>query len=343
MNDRTRFQLAALCSGALHLLFVGVVAYAPHGGPSALASVGEPIIVQLRPENAERPREENRRLVAPGMPTSEPVPSTDLISTQNSKASDLSNSDKDGHAPAVDLVDVFDAPGGGTPKLPAAVPPSPAETKAPDEAAAPAPSKAPALPEAPPESTKPVTPIHAAPPKSDADAVRAEKPVKPDPSTPKKAPEKPTPPQEDLTIAKAEPPMFPQIPPSIAPAPTPGPSHGRVDGGVKTKGFLGFEAERNEFAPYLQAIQRKVEARWRSTLQMKYSGVSQTQAVIDCSIRPDGKLEMVQIIDPGNSVTYAPLCKEAIEKAGPFSPFPFTVPEVYRSKNLEIRWTFSFM
>jgi hypothetical protein len=42
-------------------------------------------------------------------------------------------------------------------------------------------------------------------------------------------------------------------------------------------------------------------------------------------------------------MTYAPLCREAIEKAAPFSAFPFKVPEIYRDENLEIRWTFSFL
>lgn len=336
MRDRTRLEFAALCSAVLHLLLIAALAYGPHGGPSALASTGEPIVVQLRPDTPARPPEESRRLVAPGMPTSEPVHGTDLISTRNSKASDMSGADRDGHAPAVDRVDTFDAPGGGKPQATAPQPAAPAEPKksvTPTEPAStePAESKSPAKPEAPKSSGAGVS-VSGGAKETGAHESKPKPKEKPKES-----------PQEDLKLAKAEPPPMPQIPPSVAPAAEPGPSHGRVQGGVKNKGFLGFEAERNEMAPYLQEIQRRVERRWRSTLQLKYSGVSQTQAVVDCAIGPDGKLISVQIVDPGASVSYAPLCKESIEKAGPFPPFPFTVPDAYRSKNLEIRWTFNFM
>jgi outer membrane biosynthesis protein TonB len=329
-------EFAALCSGVLHLLVIAALAYGPHGGPSALASSGEPLVVQLRPQSQERTREENRRLVAPGAPTTDPIPSTDAISTERSKASDMSGSDGEGHAPAVDKVDEFDAPGGGAPHTVAPQPEAkPVEAKKPE-----APAK-----EAAEEKARTKAPNRPEPSKTPAGVSVSESGAKPSPREPKDdAKEKPkTPPQEDMKIAKAEPPVAPLAPPSLAPAVEPGPSHGRVQGGVKNKGFLGFEAERSEMAPYLREIQQRVEKRWRATLQLKYSGVSQTQAVVDCEIGPDGKLVSVQIVDPGNSVSYAPLCKESIEKAGPFSPFPFTVPDAYRSKNLEIRWTFNFM
>jgi hypothetical protein len=64
---------------------------------------------------------------------------------------------------------------------------------------------------------------------------------------------------------------------------------------------------------------------------------------VDCAISPSGEVVSVTIVDPGESVSFAPLCKEAIEEAGPFPPFPFEVPEAYRNRNLEIRWTFSFL
>ena len=330
MRDRTRMEFAALCSAVLHLLLLAAIAYGPHGGPAALASTGEPIVLQLQPSAPEPSKEVTRSLVAPGMPTSEPVHSSDTISTQNSKASDLSNSTSDGHAPAVDHVDGFDSPGGGTPLMAA---PRPAQT--PSDPA----REERKLAKSKPQDESPKTADNGlqAVAKSAKPATQDSKEKSP---AKEKAEEKP---KENMKLAQAETPPVPAAPPSVAPAAGPGPSHGRVQGGVKTKGFLGFEAEKNEFAPYLQEVQRKVEARWRATLQMRYSGVSQTQAIVDCSIGPDGKLVSVQIVDPGNSVSFAPLCKDSIEKAGPFSPFPFTVPDAYRSKNLEIRWTFNFM
>ncbi len=90
-------------------------------------------------------------------------------------------------------------------------------------------------------------------------------------------------------------------------------------------------------------VRNRVEREWRAALQLRYSGVSRTYAIIECSIRPDGTLEYAKIIEPGSSLTYAVLCRQAIEQAGPFGPFPFDVPEIYRSENLRITWKFSYM
>ena len=37
------------------------------------------------------------------------------------------------------------------------------------------------------------------------------------------------------------------------------------------------------------------------------------------------------------------LNKTAIEQTGPFPPFPFKVPEMYKRDTLDIRWTFSYL
>lgn len=121
------------------------------------------------------------------------------------------------------------------------------------------------------------------------------------------------------------------------------PSRGRVDGNVKNLGFLGFEAMKSEVAPYLKEVRRRVERRWHAALQMRYSGTTPTRAVVECAIAPDGRLLEAVIVEAGDSPTYAALCREAIRSAGPFPAFPFQVPEMYRSKNLEIRWTFGFL
>jgi len=78
-------------------------------------------------------------------------------------------------------------------------------------------------------------------------------------------------------------------------------------------------------------------------LLTRYSGTSPTEVVIDCAIAPDGTLARVEIVGEPKDRVYAALCKDAVEKAGPFKPFPFTVPDMYRNRNLEIRWTFSFL
>ena len=99
----------------------------------------------------------------------------------------------------------------------------------------------------------------------------------------------------------------------------------------------------DEIAPYLKEVRARVERNWRAALQLRYSGTTPTKAVLECSIRPDGMLEHVRIVEGGDSPTYAPLCKEAIERAAPFPAFPFKVPEIYRERSLQIRWTFSFL
>ncbi|MBI5095303.1 MAG: TonB C-terminal domain-containing protein [Candidatus Hydrogenedentes bacterium] len=332
MSDRARVQFAAACSVAFHLLVLVLLAYGPKGGQSAVASLDEPLILQLRPPEAlPKQSEEIERLVAPGTPATGPVPDTDQISTLDSQASDMSNSGRDEHAPAVDKVSDFIAPGGGN--VEAAPPPPQAPSAAQESEAA----------TTPPEAKEhPKTRSLAEPEKDTAPRVLAEEP-KEGKTSDKAADAKDDQPLRKFDMAKAETPAQAPIPPSQAPAPDPGPSSGLVQGGVKNPGFLGFEAKKSEYAPYLQEIKRRVEKRWRTTLQLRYSGTAATQAVVDCAISPDGRLVSVQIVDPGNSVSYAPLCRESIEKAGPFPAFPFTVPEAYRSKNLEIRWTFSFM
>jgi hypothetical protein len=135
-------------------------------------------------------------------------------------------------------------------------------------------------------------------------------------------------------MAKAE----PQVPP-----PAHGQFSGSVEGGIKGKGFLGFEAMQDEVAPYLLEVRRRVERHWRAAMALRFGGTTPTRAEVDCAITPEGTLEFVRIAEPGKAIGFAPLCKESIEKAAPFPPFPFKVPDIYRNKNIEIRWTFQFM
>lgn len=149
---------------------------------------------------------------------------------------------------------------------------------------------------------------------------------------------------QDRSGGEETPPAEPTArPESVPPLLAAQASSGRVEGGVKRSGLMSFEAMESEIAPYLKVIRQRVERHWRTALHTRYSGASRTRAVLDCAIAPDGHIIEVAIVEPGSSATFAPLCKQAVENAGPFDPFPFEVPEVYRSKNLEIRWTFSFL
>lgn len=275
----------------------------------------QPVMVKLQQPD------EPRRLIEPGAPAEQPVnPSTDLISEQASKAQDMSPSDTGGIVPDAGVVGPADQL---VPQpAPAAAPPKPAPS-APEAASAPEAKK---NPEAPP---KPSADKKAATPHPDAPMVKVDEPTPPLPQ----AEEKPQ--DAAIQLAKAE----------TAPTPVPaeGKSQSRVEGGVKSKGFLSFEAMESDFAPYLRQVRDRVEKRWKTLIHMRYSGVSTTQAVLDCAISPDGTLRNITIVEPGSSATFAGLCKQAVEQAGPFGAFPFQVPDMYKNQNIEIRWTFSFL
>jgi len=147
-------------------------------------------------------------------------------------------------------------------------------------------------------------------------------------------------PPERFEVAELTPPPAPD---PVAEQALPRPSKGRLHDLVKKEGLTSYEALQDQIAPYLQEVRRHVERQWNAALLTRYSGTSPREVVIDCAIRPDGELAYVRIVGPQSDRIYAALCKDAIEKAAPFRPFPFRVPEMYRSRNLEIRWTFSFL
>jgi hypothetical protein len=121
-------------------------------------------------------------------------------------------------------------------------------------------------------------------------------------------------------------------------------TRGREDGGAEPGGFTNFEANQHELGAYMLIVRGHVEREWKTALMTRYGGVGPAKAVLDCSIRPDGTLEYVRIVDGGNSPGFATLCKAAVERAARrFPPFPFEVPQIYRSKNLEVRWQFTYM
>ena len=305
MEYRKRMSRCVMAALAVHLVLFAVLASNPRRMDGIGASTNEePLVLTFK--QPDKPM----RLIESGAPADVPVdPATDLISERNSKAQDMS--DVEGTRPAPYVPTPADADEMRTPE------PSPEPPKPAPEAAKPAPAKSPVDP--PPSEKAP----------SDQALLATEKPAAEQPET---APEEAEP--ERVQLAKADPNDLPA---------EPGQTRGRVDGGVKGKGFLSFEAMESEFAPYLREVRNRVERRWKALIQLRYSGSSATKAVLDCAIDPKGRLVAVSVVEPGNSASYAGLCKEAIERAGPFPPFPFDVPPVYRNKNLEIRWTFSFL
>lgn len=313
MNHKSRIRRAFVISLIVHIVGIVVLAALPRSDRLTLgnAPLNKPITVTLQPP--AKPW----RLIEPGAPADTPIDpsSTDLISERASKAQDLSDSDGEGNTPRVEKVGETDQLGG--------------QARSEESAPAPPPQPAPE-PKAPAPTTQAGAPSQRVE-NSSASAPRAAepRPVAEQAPGPKPAEE------ERVELAKATLPQVPQ--------PAPGKTQGRVEGGVKSKGFLSFEAMENEFAPYLREVRTRVEKRWKALMQLRYSGASSTKAVIDCAISPDGRLSYVTIVESGDSATYAGLCKQAIEDSGPFPPFPFKVPEVYRSENIEIRWTFSFL
>ena len=73
------------------------------------------------------------------------------------------------------------------------------------------------------------------------------------------------------------------------------------------------------------------------------TGSSATGLTAGATTRASGFETAIKVAGTPDDRIYAALCKEAIEKAGPFGPFPFVVPDMYRNRNLEIRWSFNFL
>ncbi|MCC6488346.1 MAG: TonB C-terminal domain-containing protein [Candidatus Hydrogenedentes bacterium] len=313
MDYRRRMRRCFAVALALHLVVLALPAGCPRTWDGTGAAIArQPLVLSMKQ------KEKPVRLIEAGAPATEPVdPNTDLISEQASKAQDMSDVIGERNAPFVPKAAESDELRQPGPAPEPAAPPQ--EVKAPAEPPAESPPAKPPAESAPP----------AGPEKDDAVRMAAQAA----PAAPAPAPEAAE--AERVQIAKAEPPQAPQ--------PEQGQTRGRVDGGVKNKGFLSFEAMESDFAPYLREVRNRVERRWKSLIQLRYSGSSTTKAVVDCASGPDGKLVSVAVVEPGESASYAGLCKEAIERAGPFPPFPFKVPDVYRNQNLEIRWTFSFL
>ena len=300
----TRLKRALAVSAALHVAFLCGASWWPDHRAIRIGVPRSPIVLNLQPA-APKPA---KKLVDTIAPADRPVEPTDNIAEQNSNARDKTVATGDRSAPReVEEADIEQMPKSPSPKQAKAQTALAPQIVSPSEAE-----------QTPPES-KPL------------ETVPEESPIECPPPAPPAEPESP----EPVQLARAQSaPRDNSIPKKAL---------GKLDGGVKDSGFLSFEAVQHDFAAYMKQVRDRVERDWLATLQLKYPGTSPTEAVLDVAIAPDGTIEHVTIVKMGTSVSYAPLCKEAVEKAGPFPPFPFQLPDMYRTRKLEIRWTFSYM
>ena len=325
--DRRRLTTSFGISLLLHgLIFALIALQMAQSSPPVLSLSVTPITVALSPT----PPPEARSMVDAVAPTDEPVGPTDLIAEQNSKAQDLSDVVGKRLAPFFENPSEFDQVAGP----PSAEPP---QTLAP---------QAPAQPTAQIEKhEKPRREPVSSPKKADdrTQLAMAEAREEPDMAAGEAARGADTAAENgSVSEGNARPGSAQSKGPS-GPGTSPGESRGRVDGGVLTDGFTGFEALKSDIAPYLKEVRARVEHKWFAAMAFRYKGVSPTTAVVDCAINREGKLVYATIHEEGSVALFARICKESIEEAAPFSPFPFQVPDIYANKDLEIRWTFSFM
>lgn len=351
-----RLKYSAAASVLVHLVVLLSAGYQMTSNSVGVTPSAEPIVLNLtprvEPEKVVEEEEETQRLsrlIDPGAATNEAINETDLISSQDSKAQSSAASEGDPDKPAVDRIDDFDEIG-RQPTVqpqpePTALIPQPPR---PEPVVEPAPELEPAEPEAEPalEPEPMPEPAEEAPDEQGALEVASEpresEPVETEPApepTEQPEPDRPQDAPEAMQMAQAQPESEPAPPPVQELRAT----RGREDGGAEPGGFTSFEAKQHELGAYMLEVRTHVEREWRTALATRYPGVGPARALLDCSIRPDGTLEYVRIADGGNSPGFATLCKAAVERASrQFPPFPFEVPEIYRSKNLEVRWLFQY-
>lgn len=302
-------NLAVLLSLLLHVAGFAVLHYTYIPAPPVRPANPEPLVLNLQPDPPPQPNPPPRQLVDIVEPAPEPPVPTENIAETHSEAMDLARLEDPQRGPALEQDD-FDA-------LP--------------KAASPDKMPAPAAPPPPPKAEE----------KEPSNSEEAEMQVK-EIETPLEEVLDPDEADEHADSAPEAPLRIAQNTPPAPPArPSPGTTRER---GSRTKqGTTNFDAIQNEIAPYLKQIRQQVERRWNEMLYTRYSGTSPAKAVIDCAINPQGQLVSVSIVGADGDRLYSALCKDAIQRAGPFGPFPFEVPDIYKDKNLEIRWTFNFL
>jgi len=316
MSYTRRIQIAACLSLFIHLAALGLYTFAPRGSEPVFRASPEPIVVDLQPLPEEAPPQTPdvpRQLVDVAVPSPAPPPPTDRIAEEHAEAMDLALREADTPGPELE-VDEFD-------KLPE-------------------PATPPARPE--PVTAPPPAPKPAEEPEPEREKVQEiERDPLPPPRVDELLPEAGGSPNTSPIEAKEGPIKIAQAQAMNPKKPEPGKTRER--GGVARQGETNFEAIQSEIAPYLKQVRDKVERQWHQMLYTRYSGTSPVKAVIDCAINPMGELVSVTVASPDGDRIYGALCRDAVQRAGPFGPFPFEVPDIYRGKNLEIRWTFSYL
>lgn len=308
-----RLKAAALVSAALHgVALAGAMTMLPNRMGPGPAPEPEPLVLNLMEEDERM----IRQVVASITPADAPPEDARLIARENTMAADQQLRDGEQPGPAAEVeARVETLARTAAEPQPVAPPPAPP----PEQDAASLPEPRPTT-EATPTPARPETPqVAAIPP-----APEVEQSVRP-------------PQVERMQMAQAKP--VAETPRQDAPSK----SRGALNNRVINKGFASYEAIQDEAAAYLEQVKARVEKEWREALLLRYSGVLPRSVNVDCEIAADGRLVSVTYAETPEDRLFGSICLDAIRRAGPFPPFNFEVPEIYRNQNLEIRWHFNFL
>ncbi|MFM1919210.1 MAG: TonB terminal [Candidatus Hydrogenedentota bacterium] len=272
----------------------------------------EPLVLNLREEDERM----IRQVVEAVTPADTPPEDARLIARENTTAADQQLRDGAQDGPAAEIEARVETLA-RTANEPQSVTPTPTPQPMP---------KPEVEPVAPPTTTATPTPE-----KPDVPQVAAAPPAL-EPDQAKRPPQ-----VERMQVAQAKPVV--EAPRQEAPSK----SRGALNNRVINKGFASYEAIQDEAAAYLEQVKARVEKEWREALLLRYSGVLPRSVNVDCEIAADGRLVSVTYAETPEDRLFGSICLDAIRRAGPFPPFNFEVPEIYRNQNLEIRWHFNFL
>lgn len=320
MNYSTRIKIAAVFSILIHAAGFALLHQTYSPAEYIPAVTPEPIVLDLQPDSPAPPEPDAPKLFVDATAPAETMPEeTDHIAEVFSEAMDQSAEQDASRSPALapDEFDVLPKPASAPapPEAPEPAPPTPVKEERPEKES-PAPKK----------ERQPEKKLDPGPELKDLDAPVEEILSETTPAeTAEESQEAP------IKIAQATMPERPEK------------GSSRERGDVSKEGETNFDAIQSEIAPYLKHIRKRVEQQWNQMLYTRYSGTSPVKAIIDCAIDPKGNLVSVSVVGTENDKLYSALCRDAVQRAGPFGAFPFEVPDIYQGKNLEIRWTFSFL
>ena len=343
MSYRSSIEIAGVCSVIVHLAIISGIGYRLQHREDTPAPAPPTMVIALRPPDPAE-EEQVKRLIDSGAPAQHPVESadTDLISEQDTQAQDNSPEEGEGLQPTSETTAEFDELGLPEPILAEPVPPAPI----PPESAAPAPpptvveqpqleaNTAPPMQESP-ERVTVARALDKAPLPATEQLASAPSESEPEPEVAAEPEPEEESPSEPFQMAQYPIPLQPVIQ-NIDSTRT------RENGGAKDEGPLSFEANKHELGEYMLRVRQLIKLEWRRGLQIRYRGAGPAEAVVKFGISPTGQLVFANVIEQGASITYAAMCKGAIEAAGPFPPFPFEIPAEYRTRNLEVQIKFNY-